>query len=46
MIESTFASSVGKYVEDFETMIEGFSGSSKAVDTVDGTTALHADLYI
>lgn len=46
MIESTFSSSVEKYVEDFETTIEGFSGSRKAVGTVDGTAVLHADLYM
>jgi aminotransferase in exopolysaccharide biosynthesis len=45
-IESTFVSSVGKYVERFEKQIEQFTGSSKAVATVNGTAALHTALYM
>ncbi len=45
-IESTFVSSVGKFVDDFERQIEIFTGSQKAVATVNGTAALHAALYM
>lgn len=45
-IESTFVSSVGKYVEDFENHIEIYTGTAKAVAAVNGTAALHAALYM
>ncbi|MDB9916631.1 LegC family aminotransferase [Pseudomonadales bacterium] len=45
-INSTFVSSVGKYVDDFERKIEDFTGASKAVATVNGTAALHTALYL
>lgn len=45
-IESTFVSSVGKFVDEFERKIEIFTGSKKAVATVNGTAALHAALYM
>ncbi|RTE86070.1 MULTISPECIES: LegC family aminotransferase [Gammaproteobacteria] len=45
-IESTFVSSVGKYVDDFERKIESFTGSPKAVAIVNGTAALHTSLYM
>jgi len=45
-IESTFVSSVGKFVGDFEGAIEGYTGSCKAVATVNGTAALHTALYM
>jgi aminotransferase in exopolysaccharide biosynthesis len=45
-IDSTFVSSVGKYVDDFEKHIEGYTGSAKAVATVNGTAALHTALYM
>ncbi len=45
-IESTFVSSVGKFVDDFEQKIEDFTGTPKAVATVNGTAALHAALYM
>jgi len=45
-INSTFVSSVGKFVDEFEQKIESFTGSSKAVATVNGTAALHAALYM
>jgi len=45
-IESTFVSSVGKFVDEFERKMEGFTGTSKAVATVNGTAALHAALYM
>ena len=45
-IDSTFVSSVGKYVEDFEKHIEAYTGTAKAVAAVNGTAALHAGLYM
>ncbi|EDK29080.1 putative aminotransferase [Vibrionales bacterium SWAT-3] len=45
-IESTFVSSVGKFVNDFERKIETYTGTAKAVATVNGTAALHAALYM
>ena len=45
-IESTFVSSVGKFVDDFEISIEAFTGTKKAVATVNGTAALHTALYM
>lgn len=45
-IESTFVSSVGKFVDDFEHKMEAFTGAEKAVATVNGTAALHASLYL
>ncbi|EKO3783306.1 LegC family aminotransferase [Vibrio harveyi] len=45
-IESTFVSSVGKFVDDFERKIEAYTGTAKAVATVNGTAALHAALYM
>lgn len=45
-IESTFVSSVGKFVDDFERKMESFTGSTKAVATVNGTAALHTALYM
>lgn len=45
-IESTFVSSVGKFVDEFEQKIEAYTGSAKAVAAVNGTAALHAALYM
>ncbi|MCC4797863.1 aminotransferase DegT [Enterovibrio norvegicus] len=45
-IESTFVSSIGKFVDDFERKIEAYTGTAKAVATVNGTAALHAALYM
>lgn len=45
-IESTFVSSVGKFVDEFEQKVEAYTGSEKAVATVNGTAALHAALYM
>ena len=45
-IESTFVSSVGKYVDEFEQQIEKFTGAKKAVAVVNGTSALHTALYM
>ena len=45
-IDSTFVSSVGKYVDEFETKIEQYTGAVKAVAVVNGTAALHTALYM
>ncbi|GHW38953.1 aminotransferase DegT [Vibrio cholerae] len=45
-IESTFVSSVGNFVDEFERKMEAFTGTPKAVATVNGTAALHAALYM
>ncbi len=43
-IDSTYVSSVGKFVDDFEEQVELFTGSVKAVATVNGTAALDVAL--
>jgi len=45
-IQSTFVSSVGKFVDDFEQKIEAYTGTKKAVATVNGTAALNTALYM
>jgi aminotransferase in exopolysaccharide biosynthesis len=45
-IESTFVSSVGKFVDDFERKMESFTSASRAIATVNGTAALHTALYM
>jgi len=45
-LDSTFVSSVGKYVDQFEQKIEEFTGTAKAIATVNGTAALHTALYM
>lgn len=45
-LESTFVSSVGKYVDDFERKIEAYTGTARAVATVNGTAALSVALYL
>ena len=45
-IQSTFVSSVGQYVDEFEQRIEVFTGTTKAVATINGTAALHTGLYL
>lgn len=45
-IDSTFVSSVGKFVDEFEAKISSYTGAAKAVATVNGTAALHAALYL
>lgn len=45
-MDSTFVSSVGKFVDEFERKMEAFTGSARAVATVNGTAALHAALYM
>ena len=45
-IDSTFVSSVGKYVDRFEKEFAEFVGSKYAVATVNGTSALHISLLL
>ena len=40
-IDSTFVSSVGKFVDEFEKQLAAYCGSKYAVATVNGTAALH-----
>ena len=43
-IESTFVSSVGAYVNEFEARMAEYTGAAKAVACVNGTSALHLAL--
>jgi len=45
-LDSTFVSSVGKYVDQFEQQIEVYTGTAKAIAAVNGTAALHTALYM
>lgn len=45
-IDSTFVSSVGKYVDTFETEFAKYVGSKYAIATVNGTAALHIALLL
>lgn len=45
-IKSTFVSSVGKFVDDFEEQIQEYTGAKRVVATVNGTSALHACLVL
>jgi len=45
-IDSTFVSSVGKFVDDFEKELAKFTGSKFAIATVNGTSALHISLLL
>jgi len=45
-IDSTFVSSVGKYVDEFEKKIREFTGAKYAIATVNGTAALHTALIL
>jgi len=45
-IDSTFVSSVGKFVNQFEEMICQYTGARYAVATVNGTAALHMALIV
>ncbi|AHC16491.1 LegC family aminotransferase [Salinispira pacifica] len=45
-IDSTFVSSVGKYVDRFEEMVAEFTGARKAVAVVNGTNGLHLALRL
>lgn len=45
-IESTFVSSVGAFVDRFERDMAAYTGSPRAIATVNGTAALHAALLL
>lgn len=45
-IDSTFVSSVGKFVDRFEQMVAAYTGVPYAVATVNGTAALHIALLL
>lgn len=45
-IDTTFVSSVGKFVDRFEEEIAKYTGSNKAVVCVSGTNALHMSLML
>jgi aminotransferase in exopolysaccharide biosynthesis len=45
-IDSTFVSSVGKYVDMFEKELASYVGSKYAIATVNGTAALHISLIL
>lgn len=45
-IESTFVSSVGAYVDRFERDMAAYTGSPRAIATVNGTAALHVALQL
>lgn len=45
-IDSTFVSSVGKFVDQFEVEIGKYTGAKKAVACVNGTNALHLALKL
>lgn len=45
-LDSTFVSSVGAYVDRFEANIAAYTGSPRAIATVNGTAALHMALLL
>ena len=45
-IDSTFVSSVGKYVDEFEKKFASYVGSKYAIATVNGTATLHISLHL
>ncbi len=45
-IDSTFVSSVGKFVDSFENKIAKYTGSNYAIATSNGTSALHISLLV
>lgn len=45
-IDSTFVSSVGKFVDKFEKDIKDYTGAGYAIATVNGTAALHITLQL
>ncbi|NOV31076.1 LegC family aminotransferase [Methylomonas sp. ZR1] len=46
VIDSTFVSSVGPYVTEFESKIAEYTGAKHAIATVNGTAALHVALLL
>ena len=45
-IDSTFVSSVGKFVDTFEKKIANYTGAKYAIATTNGTSALHLSLLL
>ena len=45
-IDSTYVSSVGKYVDEFEKAVATYVGAKYAIATVNGTSALHISLKL
>ena len=45
-IDSTFVSSAGKFVEDFEEKIAKYAGAKYAIATSSGTSALHISMIV
>lgn len=45
-IDSTFVSSVGQYVNDFEQKMKEYTGAKHAIAVVNGTAALHLSLML
>lgn len=45
-LDSTFVSSVGKFVDRFEDELAAFTGAKRAVAVVNGTAALHVSLIL
>ncbi|MDF1683495.1 MAG: LegC family aminotransferase [Legionellaceae bacterium] len=45
-LDSTFVSSVGKFVDDFEANLAAYTGSKHAIAVVNGTAALHIALLL
>lgn len=45
-IDTTFVSSVGKFVDRFEEMVQEYTGAKKAVVCVNGTNALHMAMLL
>jgi len=45
-IDSTFVSSVGKFVDEFEAKIANYTGAKYAIATSNGTSALHIALIL
>ncbi|MEG0012305.1 MAG: LegC family aminotransferase, partial [Muribaculaceae bacterium] len=45
-IDTTYVSSVGKFVDSFEAMIAEYTGSARAVVCVSGTNALHMSMML
>jgi perosamine synthetase len=45
-IDSTFVSSVGKFVDKFEEVVAGYTGAKHAIATVNGTASLHIALKL
>lgn len=45
-VDSTYVSSVGKYVDRFEQLVAEYTGANYAIATVNGTAALHIALNL